>query len=319
MQPEQNNPERLRRLYKQIALIRQVELKIAELYPSDVIRSPVHLAIGQEYIAAAVIDHLREDDYVAATYRGHGVYLAKGGDLNAFFAELFGKKDGCAKGRGGSMHIIESSKNVIGTSAVVASGIPTAVGYALAVKQQKTDQIVVVFFGDGATEEGCFSESINFAALHKLPVLFVCENNRLAIHEPLEKRWAADTLTERVATYNIPAVRITSADVIAISDYARDAVAAVRRGEGPQFLECLTHRWFEHVGPNTDYDQGYRSAEEGKRWRDVDVYTSLGSLISADEKARIDEEIENKIDTAVAFAEANPFPGAEELFDHVYA
>ncbi len=307
------------RLYASIALIRRIEEVIAAIYPTDKIKSPVHLAIGQEYISAAVIDHLGPSDYVAGTYRGHGVYLAKGGDVNALMAELYGKATGCAKGRAGSMHLVETSKNVIGMSAVVGTGIPVAVGHALALKQQQRSDVVVVFMGDGATEEGCFSESINFAALHKLPILFVCENNRLAIHEPLEKRWAADTLTERVATYGIPSRRFTTPDVMAIHQHTGALISAIRDGAGPAFIECQTHRWVEHVGPNEDYDQGYRSADEGRRWREQDVYLQLGAGLPSSVKADIDQHVEQVVAAAVAFAEQSPFPGAEELYDYVYA
>lgn len=307
------------RLYASVALIRRAEEVIAEIYPSDKIKSPVHLAIGQEYISAAVIDHLRESDYVAGTYRGHGVYLAKGGDLNAMMAELYGKATGCAKGRAGSMHLVETSKGVVGMSAVVGTGIPVAVGHALAIKQQQRDDVVVVFMGDGSTEEGCFSESINFAALHKLPILFVVENNRLAIHEPLSKRWAADTLTERVATYGVPAKRFEEPDTLAIHSHAGEAIAQLRRGDGPVFMECHTHRWYEHVGPNQDYDQGYRSAVEGEEWRAKDAYLVLGKELPVDEKARIDADVEARIQAAVEFAENSEFPSSEELFDYVYA
>lgn len=307
------------RLYASIALVRRAEEVISEIYPSDKIKSPVHLAIGQEYIAAAVIDHLRDSDYASGTYRGHGVYLAKGGSLNSMMAELYGKATGCAQGRAGSMHLVEASKGVIGMSAVVGTGIPVAVGHALAIKQQKRDDVVVVFMGDGSTEEGCFSESINFAALHKLPILFVVENNRLAIHEPLHKRWAADTLTERVATYGIPAKRFLEPDVLAIHEHVGSLIDGMRTGSGPAFIECHTHRWYEHVGPCEDYDQGYRSAEEGELWRAKDVYVTLGQRLDSNEKALIDQDIEAKIQAAVEFAEQSPFPASEELYNYVYA
>ncbi|MEC8079993.1 MAG: thiamine pyrophosphate-dependent dehydrogenase E1 component subunit alpha [Pseudomonadota bacterium] len=309
----------IERLYASIALTRRVEEWIADIYKSDSIKSPVHLAIGQEYIAAAVIDHLKQSDYVCGTYRGHGVYLSKGGDLNSMMAELYGKETGCAKGRAGSMHLVEASKGVIGMSAVVGTGIPVAVGHALAIKQQRRNDVVVVFMGDGATEEGCFSESINFAALHKLPILFVVENNRLAIHEPLHKRWAADTLTERMATYGIPSKRFLEPDVLAIHQHSGTLIEAIRNGSGQAFIECNTHRWYEHVGPHEDYDQGYRSLEEGDSWRAQDVYLTLGEQLDSDVKARIDENIELRIQAAVEFAEQSPFPAPEELFNYVYA
>ncbi|WP_419148804.1 thiamine pyrophosphate-dependent dehydrogenase E1 component subunit alpha [Pseudoalteromonas 'SMAR'] len=307
------------RLYEKILLIRRAEEVIAEIYPSDKIKSPVHLAIGQEYICTAVIDHLKKSDYACGTYRGHGVYLAKGGSLDSMMAELYGKSTGCAKGRAGSMHLVEAQQGIIGMSAVVGTGIPVAVGHALAIKQKQTSDVVVVFMGDGATEEGCFSESINFAALHKLPILFVCENNQLAIHEPLEKRWASPNLTERVASYGIPAKLFTSPDVFSIHSYVGEQINNMRNGGGPAFIECLTHRWSEHVGPNEDYDQGYRSEEVGKQWRENDVLVSLADSLEPQIQASIAEKIEEKIRVAVDFAEQSPFPEPKELFDYVYA
>ncbi|NDW20653.1 thiamine pyrophosphate-dependent dehydrogenase E1 component subunit alpha [Alteromonas hispanica] len=307
------------RLYEKVALIRRVEEAIAEIYPSDKIKSPVHLAIGQEYICAAIIEELLATDYVCGTYRGHGVYLAKGGDLNAMMAELYGKKTGCAEGRAGSMHLVDAKQGVIGMSAVVGTGIPVAVGHALAIKQKKQNDVVVVFMGDGATEEGCFSESINFAAIHKLPILFVCENNQLAIHEPIEKRWATPKIKERMATYGIPAHQFSEPDIFSIYDYAKTHIERMRQGEGPAFMECITHRWSEHVGPNEDYDQGYRSIEESIAWRKKDVFLSLGQSLDPEVRAMVDKRIEQKIAAAIDFAENSPFPEPEELYKYVYA
>ncbi|GEK09518.1 thiamine pyrophosphate-dependent dehydrogenase E1 component subunit alpha [Pseudoalteromonas peptidolytica] len=307
------------RLYEQVALIRRTEEVIAEIYPSDKIKSPVHLAIGQEYICAAVIEHLKASDYACGTYRGHGVYLAKGGSLNSMMAELYGKSTGCAKGRAGSMHLVESQHGVIGMSAVVGTGIPVAVGYALAIKQKKTTDVVVVFMGDGATEEGCFSESINFAALHKLPILFVCENNQLAIHEPIDKRWATPHITQRVSTYGIPTKQFSKPDIFAIHEYVGEQIKQMRQGAGPCFIECFTHRWSEHVGPNEDYDQGYRSLEAAEPWRKNDVLITLGETLAPALRDSIDTKIETKIQEAVNFAEQSPFPDPKELYDYVYA
>src|SRR3989338_10964762 len=210
------------RLYKTMLLIRRFEEKIAEIYSSDVIKSPVHLSIGQEAVAVGVCDVLDKDDMVSNTYRCHATHIAKGGDLNKMMAELYGKKDGCAGGKAGSMHLIELEKGIMGASAVVGTTVPVAVGYAMALKfaAQKTgkQRVVVAFFGDGATEEGSFSESINFAALHKLPIIFLCENNKLAIHSPIERRWPTDKICERIATYGIKTHRVTNGDVFKIRE-----------------------------------------------------------------------------------------------------
>src|SRR5688572_14757425 len=250
-------------LYRKLQRIRRVEEEIARLYPSDKIKSPVHLSIGQEAVAVGVCDPLRHDDVVSGTYRSHASYMAKGGDLCALFAELYGKATGCARGKGGSMHLVDMNQYILGTSAVVGTTVPIAVGYALALKREGKARVVAAFFGDGATEEGVLYESLNFAALHRLPVLFVCENNFLAIHTPLEKRWATRQLCERVRTYSIPAHQIADSDVMKIRQLTAESVGLMRSGEGgPVFLECHTYRWREHVGPNEDYDAGYRTRDE---------------------------------------------------------
>ncbi len=307
-------------IYRKLRLIRRVEEEIAGIYPSDKIRSPVHLSIGQEAVSVGVCDVLRPDDVVSATYRGHGAYLAKGGDLNAMVAELYGKDTGCARGRGGSMHLIGIDHYVLGGSAVVGTTIPIALGYALALKREGKGRVVAAFFGDGATEEGVFHESLNFASLHRLPVLFVCENNFYAIHEPLEKRWATRQLCERVRTYGIPAHLVEDGDVMKIRRLAEAAIAPMRTGEcGPAFLECHTYRWREHVGPTEDYDSGYRGREELQPWQERDPVRLAGEQLDPPERARIDAEIESAIAAAFAFAEESKFPEGEDLFQHVYA
>lgn len=307
------------RLYRTLRLTRVVEEEVARVYPTDVIKSPVHLSIGQEFISAGVCDALESGDHVSITYRGHAAYIAKGGDLNAMIAEMYGKKTGCAQGRGGSMHLVDMQAGVIGASAVVGTSIPVATGFALAAKRKRTGGVVACFLGDGATEEGCFAESLNFAALHKLPVLFICENNGYAIHEPLSKRWATDRLCERVATYGIPTRRIEDGNVFTVRDAAAEAVAAMRQGGGPVFLEILCYRWREHVGPNEDFDQGYRPASEMAPWAERDEVSRLAALLPTDRVAAIEADIVATVSAAFAFAENSPFPVSEDLHDHVYA
>jgi TPP-dependent pyruvate/acetoin dehydrogenase alpha subunit len=307
-------------VYRKLRLIRRVEEEIARIYPSDKIKSPVHLSIGQEASAAGVCDVLRADDVVSGSYRGHAAYLAKGGDLNAMIAELYGKNTGCARGKGGSMHLVGMDHNVLGGSAVVGTTIPIALGYALALQREGKGRVVAAFFGDGATEEGVFHESMNFAALHKLPLLFVCENNFYAIHEPLNKRWSTQQLCERVRTYGIPAHQITDGDVLEIRRWAAEAIAPMRTGEsGPAFLECHVYRWREHVGPGEDYDSGYRGRDELRPWQERDQVRIIGERIAPSERSRIEAEIESGIAAAFAFAESSEFPGREELYTHVYA
>jgi TPP-dependent pyruvate/acetoin dehydrogenase alpha subunit len=309
----------LERLYRSLRFIRQVEEEVARIYPTDRIKSPIHLAIGQEPIAVGVCDVLRSDDVVSGTYRSHAVYLAKGGDLGRMMAEMYGKVTGCARGKGGSMHLIGMDQLVLGASAVVGTTIPLATGYALALQREARGRVVVSFFGDGATEEGCFYESLNFAKLHTLPILFVCENNGLAIHEPIAKRWSAPDLCRRVEGFGVPAHRIEDGDVFAIRAAAFAAIGRIRNGGGPELLECLTYRWREHVGPNEDFDQNYRSASERDPWLQHDQMPRLAEMLAEPVRARIDSEIEAAIDKAVRFAEESPFPTGDELHAHVFA
>lgn len=307
------------RLYRSLRLIRRAEEVIADIYPSDRIKSPVHLSIGQEAVAVGVCEALRPDDVVSGTYRSHASYIAKGGDLRAMFAELYGKAAGVAGGKAGSMHLIDMAHNILGSSAVVGTTVPIALGYALALKRRGEDRVVVAFFGDGATEEGVFAESLNFAALKQLPVLFVCENNQFAIHQPLEKRWATDRLCERVETYGIPARKFPDSNVEDIHGHTLDAIAAMRSGGGPAFMECVTYRWREHVGPGEDYDAGYRDRTELESWCDRDEVERIGTLLGNETRSGIDKEIEEQIDDAVKFAESSPFPEIGELHTNVYA
>ena len=305
------------RLYRCIHRIRRVEEEIARLYPTDRIKSPVHLSIGQEGVSAGVCDALEPRDVVFGTYRSHALYLAKGGDLNGMMAELYGKVTGCARGKGGSMHLIDAAHGVMGASAVVASTIPQAVGYAFALKLRGTGGIVASFFGDGAVEEGVFHESMQFAALRRLPILFVCENNGYAIHSPLAERQPAGAIGERARSYGLPAERVED-DVIAVHARAGERITAIRAGTGPAFLECMTYRWREHVGPGEDFHLGYRSRAEAQPWMERDARRRLGGLLDPAGRARVEAEIEAEIAEALRFAEASPFPPAEELHADLY-
>jgi pyruvate dehydrogenase E1 component alpha subunit len=307
-------------IYRKLRLIRRVEEEIARIYPSDKIKSPVHLSIGQEAVSVGVCSVLREDDVVSATYRGHAAYLAKGGSLSRMFAELYGKATGCAAGKGGSMHLIGMDKYILGCSAVVGTTIPIATGYSFALKREGLNRVVVSFFGDGATEEGVFYESLNFAALHRLPILFVCENNSYAIHTPLKKRWASTQICDRVRTYGISAASIENSDVLEVQQSALEVVEGIREGDtGPAFLECHTYRWREHVGPNEDYQAGYRPLEELWKWKDQDQVEAIGVRLQQSERAEIDAEIDAEIAAAVDFAERSPFPNSDEVLTGVFA
>lgn len=312
------------RLYKRMSLIRRFELRLAEIYHTDAVKSPVHLSVGQESIAVGLCDPLHKDDIVSNTYRCHATYIAKGGDLNEMMAELYGKRTGCAGGKAGSMHLIDMKNGILGASAVVGTTIPVATGYALAMQMEaKTtgrQRVVVSVFGDGGTEEGCFYESLNFAALHQLPIIYVCENNRLAIHTPLEKRWATDRLCERVETYGIKTCKIDDADVFKVRDTVANAINQIRKeGKGPLFIECATYRWLEHVGPRDDHEDNYRDLEECKRWKDNDQIAKLAAMLDKEIVEKLENEITAEIKAAETFAEQSPYPADHELYAHVYA
>ena len=307
------------RFYRAIYRIRRVEEEIAAVYPSDKIKSPVHLSIGQEAVSVGVCEALRPDDVVFGTYRSHALYLAKGGNLRRMIAELYGKADGCAKGKGGSMHLIDTRARVMGASAVVGTTIPQAVGFAYALKLQRKDTVVASFFGDGAVDEGVFYESLNFAALKALPIIFVCENNRYAIHTHQSKRQKLDNICERARAQGMPAEQIANNDVERIYEYISQSVGQLRRGSpGPFFFECLTYRLKEHVGPNDDFQLGYRTREEAQAWLRNDPIERLGAQLDPAERRGIEGEVEAEIRDAFAFAEQSPWPEITELYTDVY-
>ena len=310
--------EEEKRLFESLYRIRRVELEIARVYSSDVVKSPIHLSIGQEYIAVGICDILKKTDVVFGTYRGHALYLAKGGGLKAMMAELYGKIGGCCKGKGGSMHLADKAVNMMGTSAIVASSIPEAVGYALALQYQSSNQVVVCFFGDGATSEGVFHESLNFASLKKLPILFICENNDYAIHSRLSDRSVQQDLHKFAESHHISASVFTECDIIKLRDNAKNIVSSIRAGRGPHFLEVYTYRWMEHVGPEHDWNLGYRSKDEIEFWKNNDPVECLGNMLPERERTYIEETVNQEVAIAMDFASQSPFPDAGELYKDVY-
>jgi TPP-dependent pyruvate/acetoin dehydrogenase alpha subunit len=298
-----------KRMFREALRIRLVEERIVALYPSDVIQSPVHLSIGQEAVAVGVCAGLRPCDLLFGNYRGHAYYLAKGGDLKSFFAELFGRANGFAGGKAGSMHLAAPEVGFQGCSAVVASNVPHAVGAALAARRLGKDQRIVVVFGDGATEEGVFHESLNFAALHRLPVVFVCENNGLAVHSSQKARQAY-AIADVAGLYRIPYRKIEEGyDFVA----AADAFAEVLGGlDGPRFVEIATYRSKEHVGVADDFAAGYRGRDAFLAWQEKDPLVRDAALA-----AELRAGIEAEIDAAVAFAEASPLPPAAAVLTDV--
>jgi len=291
--------------------IRMVEEKIAELYPSDKIQSPVHLSTGQEPHTAALILQLSKTDQVFTTYRNHAVYLAKGGDINKMFAELYGKAAGISRGKAGSMHLCAPEVNMMGASAIVAATIPHALGAAYAFKIGNRKNIAVSISGDGSTEEGAFCESLNFASLKNLPVLFVIENNGLAIHSPLRSRQAFD-LGKLAQAYNIAYFRADDGfDMEGIARRSKELTALARSGK-PVIFEVVVYRYKQHVGVGDDFDKGYRDKSEFDVWHARDPLVHNKVLI---EKYR--GAIEKEINAAVEYAEKAPFPDRSELLKDV--
>lgn len=304
--------------YRSLYRIRRVEEEIARIYPTDKIKSPVHLSVGQEAISVGVCEALSLQDTVFGSYRSHAMYLAKGGDMDRMIAELFGKATGVAGGKGGSMHLVDVAHGIMGTSAVVATTIPEAMGFAYGLKVQRKKSIVVCFFGDGATDEGVFYESLNFAALKALPIIFVCENNLYAIHTHQDARQSKSNIRERAAVFGMPAETIED-DVFKIYERVGMAVEALHAGKpGPYFFECMTYRWKEHVGPNDDFAMGYRSVDEAEPWYQNDQVKRVGEMLETSKQARIKDEVEAEIKAAFDFAEASPFPDKSELFTQVF-
>lgn len=306
--------------------IRRVEEKIAELYTEQEMRCPVHLCIGQEAVAAGVCENLGLRDYVLSNHRSHGHYLAKGGDLKRMLAEIYGKSTGCSKGRGGSMHLVDLSVGFLGSTPIVASTLPIAVGAAFGSVLRGEDRVTIVFFGDAAIEEGVFHESLNFASLKKLPVVFVCENNLYSVLSPLSVRQPSHReLFTVAAAHGVETHQGDGNDVIQVSELAHRAIEKARRGDGPTFLEFKTYRWREHCGPNDDFDLGYRSKAEFEEWKKrcpVETYQKrlmADRLLTANEAESMELKITKEIKEAVRFAKESPLPDPETLLKYVYA
>ncbi len=299
-------------LFRQALLIRRVEEKIIELYPSDLIQSPVHLSIGQEAVSVGLCATLRPGDLVFGSYRSHALYIGVGGDLTQMFAELMGRIGGVSKGKAGSMHLTYPDRGFMGSSAVVASHLPHAVGAAVAAQHRKTDQVIACVFGDGSLEEGVAHESFNYAALSKAPVLFLCENNKLAVHSHLDSRHAF-RIEDMARLYGFPYTRVDAGwDVLAVRAACEAAASAIRAGSGPQFIEAATFRYKEHVGTGDDFHFGYRPKEPFEAWLARDPLAQ-----DTARRARLLPGIDAEIEAAVAAASRSPAPGLEELLTDV--
>jgi pyruvate dehydrogenase E1 component alpha subunit len=318
-------PDVCRGLYRGMLRIRRIEERIAELYPQQEMRCPTHLCIGQEAPAVGVCAWLTENDYALSGHRSHGHYLAKGGSMRAMVAELYCRATGCSAGRGGSMHLVDLSCGFLAATPIVGSTIPIGVGAAWGSRLQGKPRLVVIFLGDAAVEEGVWHESMNFAALHRLPVLFVCENNLYSVYTRIDQRQPANrTLLDLALSHGIEGARGDGNDVLSVYDMARTAVEHARQ-HGPYFLELATYRWREHCGPYFDNDLGYRTVAEYEQWRARCPLERLraqlleSGTLSEAELSEVAAQVEAEVEDAVNFARHSPWPAIETLFDHVYA
>lgn len=313
-------------LYLSMLKIRMVEETLAELYPQQEMRCPVHLCSGQEAIAAGVCANLGKEDHVLSNHRSHGHYLAKGGNLKGMMAEIYGKAAGTSKGKGGSQHLNDHEVSFIGATPIVGGIIPIAVGVAFGTQMKKEKKVTTVFLGDAATEEGVFAESMNFASLKKLPIIFVCENNLYSVYSPLSVRQPAERDNVAIAkSYGLFAKKGDGNDVEFVDLIAGEAVEHVRKGLGPAYIEFSTYRFREHCGPNYDNNIGYREEEEYLSWRkrcpleNYEEYLLKEKLIDQKKIDGYKAQLRSEIDEAVKFAKSSPFPPIEEAFSEVYA
>ncbi len=321
------NQEWLRQLYSEMLRIRMIEEELVRRYSEQEMRCPVHFSIGQEAIAVGVCQTLLQEDSVLSGHRSHAHYLARGGDLKRMICELYGKAAGCSSGKGGSMHLIDRSVNFLGSTSIVAGTIPVAVGVAFANKLKKSSGTVVMFFGDAATEEGLFYESANFASLHKLPILFVCENNLYSVYSPLEVRQSSLRKNHLLAeSLGMKASGgLDGNDVPAVYEAVQSAMDSIRSEVGPVFLEFNTYRWLEHCGPDYDNDIGYRTDEEFQKWKRKDPLEILEKRIKVlssgceDFKETERKKFQSEISEAISCAKEAPFPAEQTLSEGVYA
>jgi pyruvate dehydrogenase E1 component alpha subunit len=316
------NKDTLLKMYFTMVKIRDFENAITDVYSRGLMNGLAHLYIGEEAIASGVCANITSQDYAVSTHRGHGHLIAQGADLKKMMAEVLGKKDGYCKGKGGSMHIMDVSKGILGAIGIVGAGIPIATGVAYSAKYRGTDQVVVSFFGDAASNQGTFHESINMAAAWKLPVVYVCENNLFGISVDLRKITGNPNIADRAVGYGIPGVAVDGNDILEVYRVTHTAFVRARKGEGPTLIECKTYRQKgHHIG---DPGNAYRQKKELEAWKKRDpIKTFKARLI--EEKFATEEELKNLqekarqlVKTAVQFAEDSPFPAPEEAFEDLF-
>jgi pyruvate dehydrogenase E1 component alpha subunit len=312
---------KLLQMYQRMLQIRYFEEKVFELYGQNLVPGTIHLYAGEEAVAVGVCANLRPDDYITSTHRGHGHCIAKGAELGKVMAEILGKKTGYCKGKGGSMHIADFSKGMLGATAVVGAGIPIAAGAGLSVKLRGTDQVVACFFGEGASNQGTFHEGINMAAIWRLPVVFVCENNLYAMGTRQSLVMAIENIADRAVAYGISGATVDGNDVLAVYEAASEAVNRARKGEGPTLIECKTYRQKGHsrFDPAT-----YRPKGEVEEWLKRDPILHFKSkliemgVLTEQENEKLRREAVSTVEEAVKFAVESPFPQPEEALEDVY-
>jgi len=309
-------------IYGKMLEIRYFEERVGALWRRGMLPGSVHLYVGEEAVAVGVCINLRQDDYVTSTHRGHGHLLAKGGNMSKLMAELYGKKDGYCRGKGGSMHAAAFDIRMIGANPIVGAGIPIAAGLGLSIKMRKTDQVCACFFGDGASNQGTFHEGINFAAIWKLPVVFVCENNLYGVSVPVSKSTPVVDIASRAVGYGIPGKVVDGMDVLAISDTAAEAVERARKGLGPTLLECKTYRYEGHSRGDPAFGV-YRTRDEVEAWKKRDPIEKLrqhlvsSGYITLEQDQEIRDSIASAVEEAVRFAEESPYPPLEDALRDV--
>jgi pyruvate dehydrogenase E1 component alpha subunit len=305
--------------------IRRIEEEIERRYHQDLMKTPIHLVIGQEATSVGACAALRDTDLLYSSHRTHGNYLAKGGDLRAMLAEMHCRATGCVGSRGGSMHLIDKKVGMAGTSAIVGGAVPIAVGAALAAQLKSEDRVTMVFLGDATTEEGVTSESLNFAALKKAPVVFFCENNFYSVQSPLSTRQPLRDLHRWAATYQMASVAVDGVNVLAVHDAAAAAVERARAGDGPTFIEAPVYRLRAHGGAGDDTHTGYRHLEEREHWEAFDPiplfehFLKSKGVLTDESIDQMEATISTEIADAFEFALSSPDPTADDLLKHVYA
>ncbi|KYD21918.1 pyruvate dehydrogenase E1 component, alpha subunit [Caldibacillus debilis GB1] len=320
--PDSITNDKLVELYKQMWVIRYFDEKVDQFFAKGMIHGTTHLCVGQEATAAGAIAVLREEDKITSTHRGHGHCIAKGATPDRMMAELFGKATGYCKGKGGSMHIADLDKGNLGANGIVGGGIPLAVGAALTSKMKQKGYVVLCFFGDGATNEGSFHESLNLASIWKLPVVFFCENNQYGMSGSVKEMVNIENLADRAVAYGIPGKVVDGNNILEVMEVTHEAVEHARSGKGPVLIEAKTYRWKGHSKSDA---RKYRTREEEQEWRKKDPikrfkeYLIDKGLLTEEKAEQLREEAFQEIEDAVKYAESSPEPAIESLLEDVYA